>query len=222
VKDVNEHDRDSDAFAALRRAGRRVALLEPSTVVAGEGRFPSAWKELDAVVLRLDTKDSAETSDLLRGIAIHWRSLGIDGTMYLVVTDEQMFVRSGHDNPHENHLYWLAPVSPAQRAAVKKVLAARRPGSKIDCGRPEVNGRTSHSASAGEDCFFRAPHAEKLVFGDDHLPITAKNVAALVTELNDALPKDTSALPVPAPADLERRVLISTTVDEIRDWLHVR
>jgi len=39
---------------------------------------------------------------------------GIDGNFILVLHPKQVFLRSAHDNPNPNYVYWVAPLSDAQ------------------------------------------------------------------------------------------------------------
>ena len=50
--------------------------------------------------------------------------------------------------------------------------------------------------------------------GDQRIDVEAGSYAAL--------PKNVPPLPVPSAADLERRVVISESADELRDWLGIR
>lgn len=45
---------------------------------------------------------------------IAWNEPGIDGDFMLVVHPRQLFLRSGHNNPNPNYVYWVAPLSDAQ------------------------------------------------------------------------------------------------------------
>lgn len=41
---------------------------------------------------------------------IHWYSSCTDGSYYLVVTPEQIYFISSHDNPNPNLLFWVLPI----------------------------------------------------------------------------------------------------------------
>ncbi len=198
------------AFAALRASGRRVLFLDRCTANPSRGCVPRAWSDADAVLLRLDAPHTRGGSELLDGVEIDWASPGIDGRLVLRVSDEQMTLRSGHDNPHENRLYWVAPSTPEQHAAVRALVA--KPGSIRDV-RCETEGDR-------RDCRF-AGRVEKTAFGDDHVPVVRANARTLVANLNRALPRGVEPLTNPASEDVAPRPLVSPMAEEIADWLHV-
>jgi hypothetical protein len=47
---------------------------------------------------------------------------GIDGDFIFVVHPEQLFLRSGHDNPNPNYVYWVQQLSEAQYRQLVKFL----------------------------------------------------------------------------------------------------
>lgn len=49
---------------------------------------------------------------------------GIDGQFMLVVHPKQLFLRSGHDNPNPNYVYWVEQLSEGQYARLVKFLDA--------------------------------------------------------------------------------------------------
>ena len=49
-----------------------------------------------------DTKDET--------FLIYWYSVCTDGTYYLKITPEQIYLTDGHENPNPNHLYWVLPI----------------------------------------------------------------------------------------------------------------
>lgn len=211
---------EKDALAALRRSGRRIALLEPRPGEPTRTRIPTNWKAFDAVLLRLQETPTSYNGDLVEEIAIYWHARGIDGSITLALTDEQIYLRSGHDNPHPNHLYWLAPATSVQREAVTVVLKHLRTRRPIDC---KVEGVSAYQLRLDEarkaHCFFSAPCQEQFDFGKDHLGCTATNAAAVLDTLNRSLPKDVPRLPVPTVDDLEQRVVLSNMADELKNWL---
>ena len=60
-----------------------------------------------------------------RRYMITWNDTpGIDGDFMLVVHPKQLFLRSGHNNPNPNYVYWVAEVSEAQYTELVKFLDA--------------------------------------------------------------------------------------------------
>jgi hypothetical protein len=56
---------------------------------------------------------------------IIWPAPSIEGSLEMVITRWQIWLRSGHDNPNPNHLYWITDLSKEQHDAITKVLARR-------------------------------------------------------------------------------------------------
>ena len=55
-------------------------------------------------------------------IEISWTSYYIDGHYTLVITPKQIYLKSGHDNPNPNFLYWLTDISQNQFLSIKDYL----------------------------------------------------------------------------------------------------
>jgi hypothetical protein len=60
-----------------------------------------------------------------KAIEISWPSLYIDGRYDLVITAKQLYLKSGHENPNPNHLYWMTSISKTQYDLIKSYLNAR-------------------------------------------------------------------------------------------------
>jgi hypothetical protein len=56
------------------------------------------------------------------GFEISWPSPIIDGGFRLVINPRQIFLRSGHDNPNPNYLYWFVNIDTAQYNLIKSHL----------------------------------------------------------------------------------------------------
>jgi hypothetical protein len=203
---------------SLRRRGRRLAMLDPSDAHRGRGRFPAGWAQLDAVLLRVgDAWRGPFAEDLVSGTTFSWRSRGTNGRVMLVVTDEQVYVRSGHDNPTPNRLYWLAASSAERAAAVAALAAGRPPAFLADC-RPSPP--TDASSAGARDCTFRSAQAERANDRSDHLAVTTKNVQALLALLNRMLPRGVTPFATPGANELVEGAVISAFGEELDDWLH--
>src|SRR5262249_5752527 len=55
---------------------------------------------------------------------ITWNEPAIDGDFMLVVHPKQLFLRSGHNNPNPNYVYWVEELSDGQYADLVKFLDA--------------------------------------------------------------------------------------------------
>lgn len=206
---------ESKAVADLHQRGRRIALLEPSHLHPRRSIFPANWKEFDGVLLRREELPKRRHR-LLEGTVFFWQAPAIDGHLYLELTDEQLYLRSGHDNPHKNFLYWLVPSTARQHAAVVELLGREVKEGPLDCTRKETE-----IGLRVMDCTYRAPYSERPEWAPEHhLATTTKNLAALIDRLNRRLPSDVAPLPVPVRSDLGMNVVISDMADELNDWLH--
>ncbi|SNA79799.1 hypothetical protein DK150_450006 [Flavobacterium psychrophilum] len=47
----------------------------------------------------------------IRNFEFNWRSLCTDGTYYLKITPEQIYLYSGHENPNPNRIYWIININ---------------------------------------------------------------------------------------------------------------
>jgi len=59
-------------------------------------------------------------------IEISWTSYYIDGRYILVITPRQIYLRSNHDNPNPNYLYWLTSNTEGQYELIKHHLASNK------------------------------------------------------------------------------------------------
>ena len=58
-----------------------------------------------------------------RRFMITWNDTpGIDGDFMLVVHPKQLFLRSGHNNPNPNYVYWVEPLSEDQYSQLVKFI----------------------------------------------------------------------------------------------------
>jgi hypothetical protein len=55
-------------------------------------------------------------------LEISWTSMYVDGRYILVITPRQIYLRSSHDNPNPNYLYWLTTTSDKQFELIKQYL----------------------------------------------------------------------------------------------------
>ena len=58
------------------------------------------------------------------GYEIRWPSTYIDGSLVLTVTKRQIYLRSGHDNPNPNYLYWFANINDEQYKIIERKINA--------------------------------------------------------------------------------------------------
>lgn len=58
------------------------------------------------------------------GYEIRWPSLYLDGSLILVITKRQIYLRSGHENPNPNLLYWFTNITPQQYRIIRSKINA--------------------------------------------------------------------------------------------------
>jgi len=57
-----------------------------------------------------------------KAIEIYWNSSCIDGSFLLVITPEQIYMRSGHNNPNPNRFYWVLPINKLTYKSIENTL----------------------------------------------------------------------------------------------------
>ena len=66
--------------------------------------------------------DSISGDGKSKVIEIDWNSSCTDGRFILVVTPEQIYMRSGHNNPNPNRFYWVLPIDSSIYASIERTL----------------------------------------------------------------------------------------------------
>jgi hypothetical protein len=138
---------------------------------------------------------SPELEGSEQALSISWRSPRIDGRFVLVLTPLQIYLRSGHDNPNPNYLYWLAPLSPAQFESARAFLG-------------RTKDRRFERQESPRDIFWTPAFKEKK--GE------APHYRALQRNLKYLLEKLGTALPAPKTEELKPRVRMVYLLDELR------
>jgi hypothetical protein len=77
----------------------------------------------DGIVIPFDLDTSEITEKTC--ISISWSSRAIDGGYSLEINPKQIYLRSNHDNPNPNHLYWLDSISNEQYQIIKSYLNSK-------------------------------------------------------------------------------------------------
>ncbi len=68
--------------------------------------------ETDYVALYVPEGIELEKQDKKVGFKIFWYSYTDEGRFSLVVNPRQIYLRTGHDNPNPNYLFWLYSITP--------------------------------------------------------------------------------------------------------------
>jgi hypothetical protein len=66
--------------------------------------------------------DSISGDGKSKVIEIDWNSSCTDGRFILVVTPEQIYMRSGHNTPNPNRFYWVLPIDSSIYASIERTL----------------------------------------------------------------------------------------------------
>ncbi|MCB9261832.1 MAG: hypothetical protein H6607_05600 [Flavobacteriales bacterium] len=56
------------------------------------------------------------------GYSLGWPAPNIDGGMAVIINPKQMYLKSGHDNPNPNYLYWLCDIDSTAFGSIEKTL----------------------------------------------------------------------------------------------------
>ena len=141
--------------------------------VNGINVFPenSLTNDFDIIITGFN-KDVADNKSM---IEISWFSSYIDGTYRFVITPRQMYLRSHHNNPNPNYLYWLHKSDSLNYNLIRKHFDNSELFEKID-----IQSRTEQIYS------FAKIHDENYV-NDNWENKMYENLYHLILEINDAI-----------------------------------
>lgn len=145
--------------------------------------FPenSLTNDFDIVITGFN-KDKADNKPM---IEINWFSSYIDGTYSFVITPRQMYLRSHHNNPNPNYLYWLQKSDSLNYNLIKKHFDNSELFEKID-----IHSRTGHIYS------FSKILNENYANGNWENKMF-ENLNHLILELNDAIKQTGEQIDLP-------------------------
>ena len=69
----------------------------------------------DCLLMRLKNKPSKD-------IEIFWNSNYTDGRYIVVITQNQLYVKSSHENPNPNYLYWVSGIDKNQYQTIRNFI----------------------------------------------------------------------------------------------------
>jgi len=125
---------------------------------------------------------------------INWADApAIDGTFMLLVNSAQLILRSGHENPNPDFIYWFTDLKPGQYRPIEKALTSSR------ASRFEPDGGTWREYQC-----FTCRGLEQSPWYEDSDETTwrwscantlLRNVNAVLTELNSTFPPEVPKLP---------------------------
>ncbi len=111
--------------------------------------------EYDVIVLDYE-KDFAAFPFINAGYEISWPSISIDGSFVIVVNPQQIYLKSGHENPNPNYVYWVKNINADLYTKIVLSIKSNRSFRKT-------------GAICGNNCidlFYRKYHSEKYIPGE--------------------------------------------------------
>jgi hypothetical protein len=136
-------------------------------------------------------------------IEISWSSIYIDGRYNLVITPRQMYLKSGHDNPNPNHLYWLTAISDTQFYLIKNFLETETKGI--------IHNYTSDN-STNLTYYFDKAKIENYK-GDSWTNKRYDNFQSLMKFINQPLKKNGEKILIPSRKDFENIKILRLVID---------
>lgn len=106
---------DSLKILYAKEDSRKEYKIIPYEVFNGEFDVLAMGFEFDTVKVIKKTE-----------IEISWHSNYIDGEYALNITPEQIYLRSYHENPNPDCLYWLKPISKDQFTTIRNYLKRKK------------------------------------------------------------------------------------------------
>jgi hypothetical protein len=122
-----------------------------------------------------------------RAIEISWPSLYIDGNYDLVITPKQIYLRSGHNNPNPNYLYWITSITRQQYDFIKYYLNALDNSTMQEC---------TNEYSYRQSYFYNKFKKEKYV-RDDWTNMRYDNFVRILKLINKSLKSTDNEISIP-------------------------
>lgn len=86
--------------------------------------IPDSVFSMQLDILQLTYPGDTTESKEKYGYEIWWPSFYNDGSLVLTITKRQIYLRSGHNNPNPNHLYWFVNITDKQYKIVDAKIKA--------------------------------------------------------------------------------------------------
>lgn len=155
----------------------------PSDALSGEYDLLNLGFEYDTV--KIVNKKSIEIS---------WPGEYIDGSYNLIITPEQIYLRSSHENPNPNFLYWLETITKERYDIISKYLSSLKNNTLKD--------RTT-DFSYQQSYFYNDFKKEKYknnAWTDNQY----KNLVDLLEMINKPLKPGNNCITIPDSAELKK------------------
>jgi predicted house-cleaning noncanonical NTP pyrophosphatase (MazG superfamily) len=128
------------------------------------------------------------------GIQITWPSPNIDGRYVLTITPRQIYLKSSHDNPNSNYLYWLTPIHKDQYSHIKEHLATQ-------------NNTLEYSANqyTPYHVYLYAKYKEEELIKEEWTDKRYENLVALLEMINKSLSPTNDTITIPKEDSYESK-----------------
>ncbi len=146
--------------------------------------FPenSLTNDFDIIITGFN-KDKADNKPM---IEISWFSSYIDGTYSIVITPRQMYLRSHHNNPNPNYLYWIAKTDSLNYKLIKKHFDNSKLFESVDIqSRPEY-------------IYSFAKHLDENYVNDNWENKMYENLSNIISEINEAIKQTDNKIELPS------------------------
>jgi hypothetical protein len=128
------------------------------------------------------------------GIQITWPGPSIDGRYVLTITPRQIYLKSSHDNPNPNYLYWLTTIHKDQYSRIKEYLAIQ-------------NNALEYSANqySPYHMYFYKNHKEEEFIKETWTDKRYENLVALIEMINKPLSPANNTITIPKEDSYESK-----------------
>jgi hypothetical protein len=155
---------------------------------------------------------------------IYWGTSCNDGSYQLLITPEQIFLVSGHENPNPNHLYWVQNLTPNQYNQIVSSLKAQTPDGFEDLSEPYPERYVFKDMSYKESLtipeYWTEKHLEE--FHSTCEVLKRKQVEKLNNTLNSMIAMDAEKLNLTKfKTNKMTPRLFGYSSESLRDWVKI-
>lgn len=174
--------------------------------------FDALTGNYDGIVIPFNLDTAAVTEKT--SISISWSSISIDGGYSIEINPKQIYLRSNHDNPNPNHLYWLDSLSNEQYQIIKTYLNSKNK-NKFNI----YNNEFEFSQSYGFKEFIQEKY-----FRGEYEDRSYDNLSKLLNLINKSIKNAKLEIKIPSRKDFDniKPILISYSDKELEEYLEQR
>lgn len=147
-------------------------------------------------------------------LSISWSSISIDGGYSIEINPKQIYLRSNHDNPNPNYLFWIDSLSVEQFLIIKKSLNSMN-RHKFN----KYNNEFEFSQSYGFKEFIQEKY-----FRGEYEDRSYDNLSKLLNLINKSIKNAKLEIKIPSRKDFDniKPILISYSDKELEEYLEQR